>query len=113
MAKQIRFHLDASVPLFAELARALRKRGVDVTTANEVGLRTGSDPDHFAFCKQEQRVRFTNDQDFLAIASQDSDHAGIFYCRQHKHSLGDLIYMLNLYWETYEPHELHGKVEYL
>ena len=41
MKDKIRFHLDEQVD--PEIASQLRRRGIDVTTTVEVGLRTSSD----------------------------------------------------------------------
>ena len=68
MKDKIRFHLDEQVN--PEIALQLRRRGIDVTTTVEVGLRTLSDESQLNFIRQQNRVIFTHDQDFLIIASR-------------------------------------------
>jgi hypothetical protein len=46
----MRFHLDEHVD-FA-IARGLRRRGIDVTTTVDAGLRTASDLRHIEFGRQ-------------------------------------------------------------
>jgi hypothetical protein len=47
MPQTLRFHLDEHVP--AAIAAALRRRGIDVTTAADAGLLGATDEDHLAF----------------------------------------------------------------
>lgn len=49
MAERIRFHLDEHVD--PDIARALRRHGIDVTTTVEAGLRTRSDPAQLTFIR--------------------------------------------------------------
>ena len=108
---KIRFHLDEQVD--PEIASQLRRRGIDVTTTVEVGLRTSRDEFQLDFIRQQKRVIFTHDKDFLIIASRTSDHPGIVYCKQKTRSLGEIIEGLVLINEVYLPEEMVGRVEYL
>ena len=54
MSEQIRFHLDEHID--SNIARGLRRYGIDVTTTVDAGLRTKSDESHLAFIRLEQRV---------------------------------------------------------
>jgi len=63
MTDRIRLHLDENVD--PDVARALRRHGIDVTTTQETGLRTQSDIAQFAFIRREERVIMTHDTDFL------------------------------------------------
>ena len=47
MSEQIRFHLDEHID--SNIARGLRRYGIDVTTTVDAGLRTKSDESHLAF----------------------------------------------------------------
>ncbi|QSJ16465.1 DUF5615 family PIN-like protein [Nostoc sp. UHCC 0702] len=111
MSSRIRFHLDEQVKLV--IARELRRYGIDVTTTVEVGLRSQSDKAQLDFICQEQRVLFTQDDDFLRIASCTINHPGIAYCKQGTRSVGQMIEGLVLIYEIYTPQEMVGRVEYL
>jgi len=83
----MRFHLDEHVP--HAVAKGLRLRGIDVTTTTDAALLSADDEEHIAFGLSESRIIFTEDDDFLRLAKQDIDHAGIVYCRQGTRSIGD------------------------
>lgn len=111
MTRTIRFHLDEHVsPVVAD---GLRRRGIDVTTTQEVGLRGAGDDAHLVYCRSQGRVLFTSDDDFLRLHDQGVDHPGIVYCRQQSRSVGEMIRGLELIWEVLEPEEMRGKVEFL
>lgn len=67
---RIRFHLDENVD--PDIADALRRYGVDVTTTDEVQLRTRGDPAHGEHAQRESRVILTHDADFLRLAPRAS-----------------------------------------
>ena len=66
MARTMRFHLDEHLP--HAIAEGLRRRGIDVTTTVEAGLRGASDDVHLAYALEQRRVIVTNDPDFLVLA---------------------------------------------
>lgn len=111
MSSRIRFHLDEQVR--SVIALELRRRDIDVTTTNEAGLRTQSDQAQLDFICQQQRVLFTQDSDFLIIASFINNHPGIAYCKQGTRSIGQIVESLVLIYEVYTPEEMAGRVEYL
>ena len=89
----MRFHLDEHVS--HAIAKGLRLRGLDVTTTTDAQLISAADEDHLAFAFAENRVIFTQDDDFLTMASQpDTEHCGIVYCHQGTRSVGDIIHFL-------------------
>lgn len=111
MNKRICFHLDEHI--HPAVAEALRRHGVDVTTTNEVGLRTGEDDAQLAFVRSERRVLVTGDTDFLRLARQDRDHPGIAFCRRTHLSIGQIIDGLLLIYEVLTPAEMVGRVEFV
>ena len=111
MKDKICFHLDEQVD--PEIAIQLSRRGINVTTTITAGLRTASDQSQLDFIRQEKRVIFTHDQDFLIIASRTNEHPGIIYCKQKTRSLGEIIQGLVLIYEVYSAQEMIGRVEYL
>lgn len=111
MAKEIRYHLDEHCP--GALAEGLRRHGIDVTTTPEAGLLSASDEQQMAFATADNRVIFTQDEDFLRINATGIAHPGIVDCHQQKYSVGDLIRLLVLVWEVYDSDKLRDRVEYL
>ena len=65
MSRTIRFHLDENFP--GAIAQGLRRLGIDVTTSAEAGLMAATDLEHASFARNQGRVIFTQDRDFLAI----------------------------------------------
>ena len=111
MARTIRFHLDENC--HRAIGEGLRRRGVDVTTTPEVGLLNATDEEQLAFAVPEGRVIFTQDPDFLRLHAAGVPHAGIAYCDKDTKSAGDIIMMLVLIWEIYEPEEMRDRVEFI
>ncbi len=71
----IRFHLDQHVA--NSVALGLRLRGVDVSTTHEAGLQDAADLAHIEYALAEERVIFTQDDDFLRHHEAGVPHAGI------------------------------------
>ena len=111
MPRTIRFHLDENCP--AAIAEGLRRRGIDITTTLEAGLLMASDEEQTVYALAEGRVIFTLDKDFLRINAAGIPHADIFYCRQGKRSLGDIVQGLTEIWEIMEPGEMQNWLVYL
>lgn len=111
MPQTIRFHLDEDVD--PAIAEGLRRRGIDVTTSQEVGLLGAPDPIQLAYATAESRVLFTHDDDHLALHAQGVEHAGIVYCHRLRRSIGEIIHSLVLIWQVLEPHEMENHVEYV
>jgi predicted nuclease of predicted toxin-antitoxin system len=107
----MRFHLDEHVD--PAIAYGLRLRGVDVTTTNGAKLLSAPDESHLEFARQEGRIIFTNDSDFLRFASSHIEHAGIAYCARNSRSIGYIVRHLCLMHDCLEAQEMRGKVEYL
>jgi len=111
MARTIKFHLDEHVD--SAVASGLRRRGVDLTTTCDVGLAGASDARQLQYCIETDRVIYTNDQDFLVLATTESSHPGIVFSVQSKTSIGDAIRNLLLVWEILAPDDMKGRVEYM
>jgi predicted nuclease of predicted toxin-antitoxin system len=111
MAEGVRFHLDEHMD--PDIAAALRRVNIDVTTAAEQNLLGHGDEEHLQFALTAGRVIVTDDVDFLALAATNPDHAGIVFCRRTTRTLGEIIRFLILVHDVCEPGEMIGRVEYL
>lgn len=111
MSERIRFHLDENVD--SAIALGLRRYGIDITTTNDAGLRSQPDEVQLEFIQQTQRVLFTQDADFLIIASCSTAHPGITYCKKGTRSIGEILEALILIYEVMTPEEMMGCVEFL
>jgi predicted nuclease of predicted toxin-antitoxin system len=111
MSRTIRFHLDENCS--KAIAEGLRRRGIDVTTTPQARLMGAIDEQQAAHCLAENRVLFTQDQDFLRLDATGVRHARIAYCAKDTKSIGELIQSLVLIWEICQPEEIAGRVEYV
>ena len=111
MPNRIRFHLDENVS--GAIAAGLRRQGIDVTTTPESGLLGADDPEQVQFAKMENRVIFTQDQDFLRLHHVGVSHAGIAYCTKEERTIGEIIRGLVLIWEALDPEDMENQVEFI
>jgi hypothetical protein len=107
----IRFHLDENVS--GAVARALKSRGIDVSTAMSADLLGAADLVQLQFAHTHDRVLVTHDDDFTQIHANGTPHAGICYCHKEKYSVGDLVRLLQLVRECVGENEMRGHLEYL
>lgn len=107
----IRFHLDENVE--DAVARALRSRGIDVTTAAEAGLVSASDDEHLAFALADRRVVVTHDEDFLRLHAAETPHAGIAFCHAGTRSIGEIVRALVMIHDCVAENEMESHVEWL
>ena len=90
----------------------LPRRGVDVLTVPESGTLGASDAEQLQRASDEERVIFTQDDDFLRLAAAGTDHAGIV-CATQERAVGQIIRGLMVIHDVLEADELVGCVEYL
>jgi len=110
MSKEIKFYTDEQVP--TSVVIGLRLRGVDVLTTKEAGMLGASDEEHIAFAKNEERVLFTQDDDFLRLHAKGVNHSGIVYAHQRT-PIGDVIRGLMLIRQILEYSEMENHLEFL
>lgn len=108
---RVRFHLDEHISL--AVAAALRRRGIDVTYAVEVGLASVHDEVQLSFANDSGRVFVTHDADYLRLHKTGVNHAGIAYCHQGSLTIGEMLRCLVLLHDLITAEEMQGRVEYL
>jgi predicted nuclease of predicted toxin-antitoxin system len=111
MAESIRFHLDENVDRV--IASGLRRRAIDVTTTKDAGLLGATDAQQLDYARREGRVIFTQDTDFLVIASKTVEHAGIVYARKGTRTNRQLIESLELIHRVLDSDDMLGHVEFV
>ena len=110
MPGTIRYHLDESCRL--SIARALRHRGIDVTTTSDAGLLGATDEQQLDYAHSTGRMLFTHDPDFIALHDAQFPHAGLIYSPQQTRAMRETVRLLVLLWEMYEADELLNRLEY-
>lgn len=107
--------MDVHVP--QAITDGLRRRGVDVLTAQEDEAERASDAAILDRAYALQRVLFTRDQDFLAEASHRQamrrPFFGIVYAHQLRVSIGQCVADLELIAKTCTAADLANRVEHL
>jgi predicted nuclease of predicted toxin-antitoxin system len=95
----------------------LRRRGVDVLTAQEDGMSRTPDPVLLDRALSLNRVVFTQDADFLAEANRrqlvGEPFAGVIYAHQQGPSVGTCVNDLELIAGVFDPVDTANQVVYL
>lgn len=105
----IRYYTDENVP--RAIINGLRQRGVNVLSVPEADMSGESDDVQLAYAFEQKRVIFTQDTDFLRLATE-MKHAGIVYDSQ-KLSIGDVIRGLMLIHSILESEDMLDTLEFL
>ena len=111
MAAGIRFFLDENIPI--AVAAQLNRRGIEAVTVRDLGVLGDSDQNHLQRASMLGYVLCTNDADFVNLAAQGVEHAGIIFGQQHKHTIGDWVRNLELIHAILDPEDMRNHVEYL
>lgn len=106
----IRFLLDENAP--HAIAYGLRARGIEVQTATDAGLLSADDPLLLAYAHKQRLVIFTQDDDYIKLHREGRKHAGIFYSKQGRRTLGEIIRFLTLASECLSEEDMVEKLEY-
>jgi predicted nuclease of predicted toxin-antitoxin system len=107
---RVRFYLDEHVG--NAVVYGLRRRGVDVVTVADVGMKSRTDEDHLALAFNASRTIFTQDGDFLRLAASGVSHAGIVYAPQGT-PIGTIVSGLLIINNVLSAEELVDRIEYI
>jgi len=94
------------------VVKGLRSRGVDAKTVAEMNMLSATDEEHLLKAREEWRVIFTQDNDFLRLHASGQKHAGIVYTRQGA-AVGQIIKGLMLIYQLLDAEDMKNHVEYL
>ena len=107
----LRYFLDENVP--TEIARQLRLSGIDATSARDLGRLGLDDPDHLHYATRQGCVLCTHDQDFLRLAAEGVDHAGIAFAPQDRASIGGWVRNLRALHARFDAEQARNQVFFL
>lgn len=110
MPRKIRFYLDEQVS--KSIQTGLDRRGVEVLTCKDAGMLGASDQAHLEFCKENNWVIFSQDDDFLSLASDGQNHNGIVFAHQRT-SIGSIIQGLMLIYQVLDAEDMVNHVEFI
>jgi hypothetical protein len=111
LAAAISLYLDEN--LTPKIAVQLRQKGLDVVTVYDLGLAGDTDVNHLIRATEMGRVLVTADTDFLRLAAEGLDHAGIVFGVQEDNAIGDWVKALELICFVYTSDDMRNHVEYL
>lgn len=106
----IKYYTDEHVS--PAIVSGLRRRGIEVLSAKEVGMLTVADEKHLEFAAAQGMVIFTQDDDFLRLHAAGISHGGIIYAHQRM-PIGQIIQGLTLVYQILTPEEMQNHVEFL
>ena len=107
--------MDHHVP--AAITAELRRRGIDVLTAQEDGSDQLDDDLLLERAGQLDRVLFSQDRDLLRIANErlgsGRDFNGLVYAHQLSITIGQAIHDLELLAQVLDPQDIRNRIEFL
>jgi Domain of unknown function (DUF5615) len=108
-------YMDVHVP--RAITNGLRRRDVDVITAQEDGSDRLDDPPLLDRATELNRPLYTQDDDLLAEARrrqrEGERFAGVIYSHQLRSPIGKCIDDLELIARAFDPDDLKGSVEFI
>ena len=95
----------------------LRRRGVDVLTAQEDGTAAWDDEPLLGRATELGRALFTQDDDLLCIAKawieSDRTFGGVIYAHQRSITIGQAVRDLEIATKVMGPEEMRNRIEFL
>ena len=111
----LRLYMDVHVK--AAITAGVRRRGIDVVTAQEDGATRLEDVPLLDHATALERVLFSQDDDLLAIARvyqlQGIFFAGLIYGHQLAATIGKYVLDLEVVCKVLDPEDMVNRIEYL
>lgn len=108
---RLRFYLDENVEI--DLAQQLRLRKIEAVTVRELDLLGKDDLFHLQNATQMGYVLCTYDSDYVQLAYQGIEHAGILFGIWNKHNIGDWVRVIEFIYEILAPADMQNQIEFL
>jgi len=94
------------------IVEGLRRRGVKIVSAGELGYIGGSDDFHLRKASEMNAVILTHDNDYLIIAEK-FDHNGIIFAHSKNVSIGQCVRGVELIANILTDKDMKNHVEFL
>ncbi len=111
----LRFFFDECAD--EDVARGLRRRGIDVVTTSELRRKEQSDVEQLDFVRRTGRIIYTTDRHFLVIVAkwlaESINFPGVIYHAQGALTKGEAIRALLLLNEVFDPPDMANRIEFL
>jgi len=108
---EIRFYFDESVEL--AVSQQLAAGGLDVVSAHSLEKLGDNDPNHLARATRMGCVFCTYDQDFLRLAVNGAEHAGIIFAQHQNTSIGRWVREIKSISIRMNAEDIAGQVIFL
>jgi uncharacterized protein (DUF433 family) len=95
------------------IADQLKQRGIEAITVRDLKLLGDEDDNHLKRAGTMGYVLCTYDTDYVQLAADGMEHAGIIIGQPEKHWIGEWVKGLTLYHAVYTPEEMKNRLEYL
>jgi len=106
----IKFYCDEHI--HPAISTALRNRGADILTAQDVPMLGIADEAHLQFATSQGRAVITQDTDFLRLHKTGVSHYGILFAHQSK-SLSEIIHSLIRVYQVSTEEDIKNNVVFL
>lgn len=110
MVESLKFYMDENIP--QAVIKGLRRRGLDVVTAQESEMLGASDRAHLNLASRESRILVTRDVDFLRMHARGEHHPGMVFVTQNT-PVGAVIRGLLVLNDVLTPKDMINHVEFL
>jgi hypothetical protein len=111
----LRLYMDVHVK--AAITAGVRRRGINVVTAQEDGATRLEDTPLLDHVTALERVLFSQDDDLLAIARtyqlQGMSFVGLIYGHQLAATIGKYVLDLEVVCKVLDPEDMVNRIEYL
>lgn len=91
----------------------LKRRGLDAISVQEIGLSSEEDIKILDKARNDGRIIYTQDADFLRLHQTGHNHGGIIYHHPLAYSIGETIRKVMLLCEITLPEEIKGTIRFL
>ena len=95
------------------VAKRLNESGIDTVTTPTLNRQGQSDPNQLEYARAAGRVLCTYDKDYIRIASQGIEHAGIVFIPGMYRDYGILVRYFTELNQIYSRADMENRLEYL
>ena len=107
----LRFYLDEHVNV--EIARQLNRLGIDTITVQTLETHGDDDPVQLRLATELGRVLCTMDSDYVDLAAEGAQHAGIVFIPSEHSEIGVVVRFLDLMARVFTAVEARNRVEFV
>lgn len=106
-----RFYFDENV--YLAVSEQLALAGLDVVSAHSLDRLGDEDPSHLQRAAEVGRVLCTCDADFIVLAQEGVEHAGIVYGEMNRFSIGEWVRYIRHLHATQSAEDMVNLVFYV